>query len=861
MTDPRTRLARHIRPFTPSREDAASLAGRTVGFKRLRRRLHERFQLAAGSASRPHTLVVGPRGAGKSHLVRVVLHDLEMSDIASAFRSVVVPEDVVGLTRLDDLLDIVLDQLSVGRLGVSAHNAERERLISQALAGRVLVLTVENLNRFLEVIGIGGQRDLRAWVETSGEVLLLCTSPLLGPSVTKRERPWFGGFATCVLEGLKADEGRQLLAELARRDGNAELGEYLDSEPGRARVAAVAQLTGGSPRVWMILADCISAESLDALVPAVQDLLEGLVPYYQQLLWELAPNEQRVVRALAEGRDGALTVAEIAASAGMDQRTTATTLGRLASSQWVKAEKPSSGDRRRSLYRLREPMLRHHFQYRSGNPEPLILIVELLRAWFERTERQHELIRSARGSESMHYLAATFKGEASSLISSGESWDIDGLQAQARRWLEGEQSSTWGPDVALYLDRCLAVVRAFLGAAELEPLDGLADAEGSDFAHHVWAALAVIPRATPRHVIASVALRAASRSTTGRLSVALAVICCVWDSVVDPFQVREKIRSLIERMEIRDDLLWEARLMEARLTIWCGEHDEAIRLSNQLIIQASAALGNNHQVLLWARSTLASAYYAAGDFSRAIEIHRATLSDRIATLGAAHPDTLWSQSTLANTLEADGQIVEAIGLHEDTFRVRKQVLGSSHSLTLWSRDNLASALDSLGRHGQASIIHAEVLDDYNRTVGTDHPDAMACRRNLAVAYERGGRLDEALAEYERTLQDRERVLGADHPATLWSSYDRAHCLARMGNLVAALDVSVELLADLPGRSWSRALTAVTEELCRWCAGALVRGQGAESGTGVAAHLISALRGSGEALHRLPSELAELIHDG
>ena len=48
------------RPFTPTQEPPEALERRTVGRDRLLTTLAERLASAAGSQSRPHTLLVGP---------------------------------------------------------------------------------------------------------------------------------------------------------------------------------------------------------------------------------------------------------------------------------------------------------------------------------------------------------------------------------------------------------------------------------------------------------------------------------------------------------------------------------------------------------------------------------------------------------------------------------------------------------------------------------------------------------------------------------------------------------------------------------------------------------------------------------
>jgi hypothetical protein len=385
--------ARRIRPFTPGYESPALLSDRTVGRDAPLATLVDRLVTAATTGNRAHTLLVGPRGSGKSHLLSVAIHRARQHpEVAQRLMFIRIDEDAVGVTRYFDVLREVLLQLSpnpVGRRTPLPLNPEEA--ISIALGDRVLVLVIENLDRIFHALGEGGQQDLRSWVENSGQIMVLASTPALFPGVKDRALPWWGNFGISHLDELDLDQGRELLVKLAIESGDLQLADFIGTERGKARLKALNAVTGGSPRIWMILSECLTVELLDELVPAVEALLEGLVPYYQQLLWDLSPVEQRLIRVLADGPHQAATVAELAEAAGVGQRVAATTLGRLADISWVRPEKAPQLDQRSTWYRLREPMLRHHFHYRSASDQPLPLIVDILRAWYDPTEHRNQL--------------------------------------------------------------------------------------------------------------------------------------------------------------------------------------------------------------------------------------------------------------------------------------------------------------------------------------------------------------------------------------------------------------------------------------------------------------------------------------
>ncbi|MFP5319264.1 MAG: AAA family ATPase [Acidimicrobiia bacterium] len=356
-------MTARARPFTPSREGAADLAARTVGRDDLLATLERRLLGSASSGNRPHTLLVGPRGAGKTHLIEVVLHRLRDEPGLVASR---VDEDAVGVASYANLLAELCRSLGVE---AGRDPASLEEALVAHLGDRVLVAVVENLARVFDGMGTAGQRDLRSFVETSGAVVLLASTPQVFSGIGSRNQPWFGSFAVEHLEPLTVDEAAELLARLG----------WPEPVP-PSRVAALHHLVGGWPRLWTLVAATATPAALEEVVPVVEALVEQFVPSFQQRLWSLPPNEARLVRALGTGPPAA-TVAELAAASGLTERTAATALGRLADGGWVRGEKRAGADQRRTWYRLREPLLRLHFQYRGGGS--LRETVEYVRAWFD----------------------------------------------------------------------------------------------------------------------------------------------------------------------------------------------------------------------------------------------------------------------------------------------------------------------------------------------------------------------------------------------------------------------------------------------------------------------------------------------
>jgi DNA-binding MarR family transcriptional regulator len=361
-----------IRPplFTPSATDAAALDALTVGRTHLLETLSDRITCSARDGSRPHTLLVAPRGAGKTHTLRVALHRaLADASTAKTVLPVLVAEDSLAIGTYPDLL--VEMARAIGPDVTDEARALRrardpvgiEAAVIAAAADRMILLAIENLDRVFDAIGVAGQGSLRAWVETSTAILVFGTSPTLFPGVSSREFPWYGSFMIEAIPELSADDAAALLRGAAQRRGDAALAAFLATAAGRGRVAEVHRIIGGTPRRWHLLAECMDVAGLDAVTPAVDALLDRVAPQYQQLLWALPAGEQRLIVELARG-SGARSVSDLAGAVGVSNQSASTALGRLAAEHWVTSSK-ADGDRRTSWYDLTDALLRRYLQYRD----------------------------------------------------------------------------------------------------------------------------------------------------------------------------------------------------------------------------------------------------------------------------------------------------------------------------------------------------------------------------------------------------------------------------------------------------------------------------------------------------------------
>ena len=776
-----------ISRFTPSTMPEDLLERLFVVRKPVLESLMKRVSDLGATPSPHHTLLVGPRGAGKTHLISLVFHRAkQLADARknARLRIAWLPEDPWTIVSYARLLAAILERVAPDTGVKSADEAELDaRLRSTSRKDGPVLVLMENVDQILDALGEVGQQKLRNLLQTESGVLIIGSTTRLDRSLSSHTAPFFGFFDTIRLEPFSPEEAREMLTALAREADNAELAERLSSSGALARIHTIAHLAGGQPRLWALLGSALTVEELRDLAALLLSRFDDLTPYYQEQLARLSPLQRLVVAELAAA-DRPLPVKDIAERVGSDQRSVAKAVGDLAERGWLK---PVSTiftellDRRRTYYDLAEPLARLAFQIKDSRGEPLPLVVDFLVNWFDADQ-----LRSSDGSD--YGRVALMRMEQD---------EVGGL---ARRLTSLPESRIPSLDLLGQVEDALAA----FSAGDAEPVMALRSTlrQAIELRAHDEGGIASVRLElledalrevgdVPRGDTNSVWVGRAERLDAEAQSPQSRLMLVRWLAASWRFDEAEAALGTITSEEVA----LEGANAVAQAYESAGRLGEAIALYEQVLADRIRVLGPDHPDTLSSRNNLASVHQKVGCHGEAIALYEQNLADRLRVLGPDHSDTLSSRNNLAYAYESGGRLEEAIALYEQVLADRTRVLGPDHSDTLSSRNNLAYAYESAGRLEEAIALYEEVLAVRTRVLGPDHPDTLSSRNNLAYAYESAGRLEEAIALYEEVLAVRTRVLGPDHPDTLSSRNNLAYAYESAGRLKEAIVMLGGALAD------------------------------------------------------------------
>ena len=378
MTQPPQRTIRKFNPgvFQSDKEVIDQFVVRTRELETVLEILRENI----GASSCQHTLVVGPRGRGKTMLLARVAADLRTDpQLRQTLLPVRFMEESVEVFDIGDFwLEALLylaKECSGQHTGLCgglqathadlARRASGDDVAGHAKAalldaadrlGRRLVIMVENLQSLCEETDEDFGWQLRQSLQSDPEIMLLGTATSHFEALDDAGAPFFELFRILQLKSLSTEECQDLW--------HAITGERREAR----QMRPLEILTGGNPRLLVIVAEFARHRTMPRLLEELVGLVDDHSEYFRGNLNSLPKTERRVYAALADLWRPS-TTREVADRARSGVRKTSALLGRLIGRGAVRAD----GDGRSRLYSVAEPLHCIYYKLRRWRDEAAVV--------------------------------------------------------------------------------------------------------------------------------------------------------------------------------------------------------------------------------------------------------------------------------------------------------------------------------------------------------------------------------------------------------------------------------------------------------------------------------------------------------
>jgi DNA polymerase III delta prime subunit len=385
--------------YNPAEMPAEDLEATFVGRCHLLDHLVAAVREQTDTGSIQHYLLLGPRGIGKTTLLLMLYRRVkEDPELSGCWFPVRYREEEFYVYTLRDLLALALEHLheeeGVPEAEVIRHEAEAEADDERSLAkllgglrkitksyGKRLLLLIDNFDQLFPGRAANDldQHAFRKLLSTEPFLMVVGTSTLLFEDIFSYDEAFFNFFSPVPVEDLCDEEIQDLLYRRAQLDENQDfLREY---EKHKEKVRAITYLTGGNPRLVMMLYEILSQRQFLPVVQTLRETIDNLTPLLKDVLEDLPRQQSKVLDALMR-LGGTASPSGIAKCARLPLNVVTTQMGRLKEARLVEVQGEGRG--KPAVCRVSDQMFRTWYQMRYLRParRRVELFVEFLRAWF-----------------------------------------------------------------------------------------------------------------------------------------------------------------------------------------------------------------------------------------------------------------------------------------------------------------------------------------------------------------------------------------------------------------------------------------------------------------------------------------------
>jgi hypothetical protein len=395
----------YLQTFNPIESKAELLEKTLIGRKDLVDLLEKLVIESATSGNKHQRLIIGPRGSGKTHLLRVLYNRLSSrNEIKNKLKIAYLCEDEYGIAAFLDFIIRIFRAFikwdpknsnylneEINKLKkVPIHDQEKiaVKILLNHIKGKTLLIIAENISNIFDGIEKEGQRKLRDLVQQYPYFTFMASNQALFKDVQYEDKPFHNFFKITHLKKLTLEAAILFLKSIAEWEEKADFLKFLDEPEGKGRIHAIYDITGGNHRLLVTFYYFLKVDYKNSLSYSFIKTINDLIPYYQSFMNQLSAQQQKIVQYLCQIRKPS-NVKNIAENCFSSQNTISKQMSTLEKLKYVDAT--SAG--KETFYELSEPLLRICFEVKENRGRHIRLFIDFLGNFYSTEETNSERLK------------------------------------------------------------------------------------------------------------------------------------------------------------------------------------------------------------------------------------------------------------------------------------------------------------------------------------------------------------------------------------------------------------------------------------------------------------------------------------